>query len=79
MAHSKLELIGVVDDTKAGEQFFEHQIAYPSELEGDNLNGVPFDVIIVASYRDADKIKQNLRGMNFPPSRVFALFAEVSE
>ena len=74
VAHSKLELIGVVDDAKAGEQFFEHEIAHPSELEGDNLNAFPFDVIIVASYRHAEKIEQNLRRMNFPPSRVFALF-----
>jgi hypothetical protein len=29
-----METIGVVDDAKAGEQFFEHKIAQPLELEG---------------------------------------------
>ena len=74
VAHSKLELIGVVDDSKAGEQFFEHEIAHPSQLEGGDLNGFPFDMIIVASYRDTDKIEQNLRRMKFPASQSFALF-----
>ncbi len=74
VAHSKLELIGVVDDAKAGEKFFDHEIAHPAELEWSDLNGFPFDVVIVASYRHADKIEQSLRRMNFPPSRVFALF-----
>ena len=74
VAHSKLELIGVVDDAKAGEQFFEHEIAHPSELEGGNLNGFHFDVIIVAAYRHADEIEERLRRMNFSPSLVFALF-----
>ena len=74
VAHSKLELIGVVDDAKVGEQFFEHEIAHPTELEGGDLNGFPFDVITVASYRHAERIEQNLRRMNVPPSQVFALF-----
>ena len=41
---------------------------------GGDLNGFPFDVIIVASYRDADRIDENLRRMNFPPSQVLVLF-----
>ena len=74
MAHSEFELVGVVDDERAGEQFFEHKIAHPSELKGGNLNSVPFDVIIVASYNHADDIKENLRRMDFPPSQVLVLF-----
>ena len=74
VAHSTLELVGVVDDQKAGEQFFEHKIAHPSELKDGNLNRVPFDVIIVASYNHADDIEENLRRMNFPPSQVLVLF-----
>ncbi len=74
VAHSKVELVGVVDDEKAGQQFFEHKIAQPSELNDSTLNSVPFDVIIVASYNHADDIKENLRRMNFPPSQVLVLF-----
>ncbi|MDA2936976.1 hypothetical protein MYX75_01770 [Acidobacteria bacterium AH-259-A15] len=74
VAHSEFELVGVVDDAKVGEQFFEHEVTHPTELESGNLNGVPFDVIIVASYRHADDIKENLRRMNFPPSQVLPLF-----
>ncbi len=74
VAHSEFELVGVVDDEKAGEQFFEHKIAHPSELKDGNLNSVPFDVIIVASYNHADDIEENLRRMNLSPSQVLVLF-----
>jgi len=74
VAHSTFELVGVVDDQKAGEQFFEHEIADPSELKGGNLNSAPFDVIVVSSYNHADDIKENVRRMNFRSSQVLVLF-----
>ncbi len=74
VAHSTFALVGVVDDEKAGQQFFEHKIAHPSELKDGNLNSVPFEVVVVASYSHADEIKENLRRMNFPPSQVLVLF-----
>ncbi len=74
VAHSTFELVGVVDDEKTGQQFFERKIAHPSELKGGNLNSVPFDVIIVASYSHAEDIEENLRRMDFSPSQVLVLF-----
>ena len=74
VAHSKLELVGVVDDEKAGQQFFEHKIAQPSELNDSTLNSVPFDVVVVASYNHADEIEEKVRRMNFPPEQVLVLF-----
>jgi hypothetical protein len=74
VAHSNSELVGVVDDQKAGEQFFEHKVVHPSELKGGNLNSIPFDVIIVESHSHADDIKENLRRINFFASQVLFLF-----
>ena len=74
VAHSRFELVGVVDDQKVGKRFFEHKIARPSELNDSTLNSVPFDVVVVASYNHADEIEEKVRRMNFPPEQVLVLF-----
>ena len=74
VAHSRFELVGVVDDEKVGQEFFGYEIAHPPALKNGILNTVPFDVIIVASYNHADDIGERLRRMNFPPSQVLSLF-----
>ena len=74
VAHSRFELVGVVDDEKVGQEFFGYEIAHPPALKNGSLSSVPFDVIIVASYNHADDIRDNLRRMNFPSSQVLVLF-----
>ena len=74
IANSPFELVGVIDDRKAGQQFFEHCIAHPSQLERGRLSGEAFDVVIVASHTHAAETAENLRRTSFPSSRVLSLF-----
>ena len=50
VANRGLKLVGVVDDEKAGQKFFEYDVARPSELADGRFRGNPFDAIVLASH-----------------------------
>lgn len=74
VATGDFKLVGVVDDEKGGQRFFGYEVAHPSELVDGDLNGTPFDTLVLVSYTCTDEMKENLWRMNFPPCRVFTLF-----
>jgi DNA-binding MarR family transcriptional regulator len=73
------ELLGVVDETKVGKQFFEHKVAHPSQLKSGLMDGTPFDCVVVTSYKRSAEIQRNLQRMNFDNSKVVTLFTSFSE
>ena len=67
-----LRLVGVVDDVRQT-PFFGFPVHRLEDLRLADLNGVPFDYLIVMSFRKADQIGTKLRAAGFPEERVFWL------
>ena len=67
-----LTLVGVVDDRKTG-QFFGLPISPADALTADNLDGKPFNVVVVTSVRHADEIRTRLDRRAVPRSRICCL------
>lgn len=77
LAGSGLDLVGVVDDYKAGKHFFEHTVRLPDVL----LDGSApeHDVVVVTSFKKSTAIAKRLAELQVPPSRVLQLSASVVE
>lgn len=67
-----LRLVGVVDDVRQT-PFFDFPIHRPEDLRSTELGGVPFDCLVVMSFRKARQIRLKLEAIGFPPERVFWL------
>jgi DNA-binding Lrp family transcriptional regulator len=57
---TSLRLIGVVDDSNAGRDFFGCAVQPSSELSGDTCNGVRYDWLISTSLEETSKIRADL-------------------
>jgi len=73
VANSTMELVGVVDDQRAGERFFGHPIRSLSALEEGRLDARPFDVLVIASFRHARQMTEKLVRQGFCLSRAVSL------
>ena len=69
---SDLQLVGIVDDRRC-QPFFGLPVHPASVLRPGELNGQPFDRLIVTSLRKADQIRARLESLGFPPDLVFWL------
>lgn len=69
---SDLQLVGIVDDRRR-QPFFGLPVHSSSALRPGELNGQPFDRLIVTSLRKADQIRARLDLLGFPPDIVFWL------
>jgi len=76
LSGSRLRLVGVVDDVKAGGQFFEHRIQPPDALRSDALQ---HDVVVVTTFKKTAAILDHLATLGVPASRVFQLAETVVE
>ena len=65
-----LSLVGVVDDARSA-PFFGLALHRPEDLRPTDLNGVPFDRLVVMSFRKAEQIRPKLDAIGFPAERVF--------
>ena len=74
LRETDLRLVGVVDDQRTG-SFFEFSIDRPEQLKRDNLNGKPFDFLVVMTFRKAPKVIDRLGVLEFPLDRVLWLDA----
>lgn len=72
LRETDLRLVGVVDDQRTG-SFFEFPIDAPEKLRKDDLNGKPFDFIVVMTFRKAPKVIDRLAVLEFPLDRVLWL------
>ena len=72
LRNTDLKLVGVVDDKRKG-SFFEFPIEDPAHLKSNDLNGTPFDFLVVTTFRKAPKIIERLRVLAFPLERVLWL------
>ncbi len=74
LANRDLKLVGVVDDERAGQKFFEHDVAQPLDLSGGLFRENPFDAIVLASHSRSRRMKEILERMKLSSSRILALF-----
>ena len=74
VANRDLKLVGVVDDERAGQKFFEYDVVRPLELANGHLGGDTFDSILLASHSRSQEMKESLEKMSLSPSRSLALF-----
>jgi DNA-binding MarR family transcriptional regulator len=65
-----LQLIGVVDD-QGRERFFDVPVYNPALLHATDINGSPFGRLVVMSFGETDKIREQLKALAIPPDRVF--------
>jgi len=65
-----LSLVGVVDDARVT-PFFGFAPHRPEDLRPTELSGVPFDRLVVMSFRKAEQIRPRLDAIGFPAERVF--------
>lgn len=72
LRNTDLRLVGVVDDKRKG-SFFEFTIQDPAHLSSNDLNGTPFDFLVVTTFRKSSKIVDRLRALDFPLERVLWL------
>ena len=72
LRNTDLRLVGVVDDKRRG-SFFEFPIEDPAHLKSNDLNGKPFDFLVVTTFRKAPKIIDRLGVLEFPLERVLWL------
>ena len=77
LAGSRLKLVGVIDDVKVGERFFDFEIQAPDAL----VDGTApeHDVIVVTTFKKRGDISNRLDALRVPPSRVFQLAGTVIE
>jgi hypothetical protein len=69
LQRTNLTLVGVVDDRRTG-AFFQFPIRTPDLVSPTDLAGVPYDYVIVTSFRHADAISARLAARSVPLSRV---------
>ena len=74
VASRDLQLVGVVDDEKAGQKFLDYDVVHPAELSAGYLQGNPFDVVILTSHSRSQEMRLSLRKMDFPLSQLLGLF-----
>jgi DNA-binding MarR family transcriptional regulator len=67
---SKLRLVAVIDDKRAGGRFFEHEILQPELFFAD---GHDFDFVVIATFRKAHLIDRRLRELRVASNRIFSL------
>jgi DNA-binding MarR family transcriptional regulator len=63
-----LEIVGVIDDHKAGGSFFGHPIQ-----ERSFLGDLEFDAIFLASFEHASQMRKNLLEMGIPKEKIVQL------
>jgi hypothetical protein len=69
---SDFELVGVVDDDPRRQTFFGLPVSPSSQLSADRLDGKPFDIVVIMSFRSASGIRERLESKGFPPERIFS-------
>jgi DNA-binding MarR family transcriptional regulator len=67
-----LTLVGIVDDKRRG-KFFGLTISSPEELSAEQLAGISYARIIVASIRHADAIRERVVAAGVPGDRIVTL------
>ena len=67
-----LVLVGVVDDVKT-DKFFGMPVHHPSTLSDGQLDGVPFERVVIMSFKQAEQIQARLQENGLPPEQVFIL------
>jgi DNA-binding MarR family transcriptional regulator len=72
LRNTDLRLVGVVDDKRTG-LFFEFPIEDPAHLRSNDLNGKPFDFLVVMTFRKAPRVTDRLGRLAFPLERVLWL------
>lgn len=70
LQETDLQLVGVVDPRRA-KPFFGLPVHPPQRLRPVDLDGQPFDRLVVMSFREGDAIRRDLDRIGFPPDRVF--------
>jgi DNA-binding MarR family transcriptional regulator len=70
---SGLTLVGVVDDERVERRFFGHAVRPSSSLSRCQLDGEPFDALVVVSLEDETKLTRQLNRVDVDPQRVFWL------
>jgi DNA-binding MarR family transcriptional regulator len=69
LQETNLELVGVIDDRKTG-SFFGAPIHSPAALREMQVDGVPFDRLIVVSLGNTDEIRARLRATGCPDDHI---------
>jgi hypothetical protein len=71
LQESTITLVGVVDDDRVGRRFFGHSVQPSSLLDGECLDGKPFDRLIVIALEEDAKVACDLSRSNVDVRRVF--------
>jgi len=72
LQRTDLTLVGVVDDRRRG-KFFHMIISEPEALSPEDLNGVAYSHVIVASIRHTQAIQERISERGIAAHRVFCL------
>lgn len=70
LQETDLRLVGVIDD-QGRDRFFGMPVYPRDALNGDRVNGTPFDRLVVMSFGEIDKISAQLDGLGVAAGRVF--------
>ena len=65
---SLFELVGVVDDRKQGQQFFDHVVGAPEELSCEGAD-CP-DLVVVTTFRKSQQIGNRLESFKIPLEKI---------
>jgi hypothetical protein len=65
-----LQLVGVVDHQRR-ECFFDAPVHDLAQLHVKDINGSPFDRLVVMSFGETESIRAQLDALAIPPDRVF--------
>jgi len=74
VASRDFQLVGVVDDDKDGQKFFDYDIVQPTELLDGYLQGRPFDIVVLASHSRSQDMRLRLVKMGFSSLEILGLF-----
>lgn len=66
-------LVGVVDDECIGRRFFGHEVRSSRSVQGERLDGQPFDKVIVFPITDTTAVRNQLLEAGVPLQRVHVL------
>ena len=72
LADTDLQLVGVVDPVRT-KPFFGFSVCAPEQLDGDALDGQPFDRLVVMSFGDTDALRAEVVALRVPSDLVFWL------
>jgi DNA-binding MarR family transcriptional regulator len=67
-----LHLVGVVDDY-VDTNFFGQPVHRPEDLQRGGLDGEPFSVVIIMSFRNANLMRAKLDRLGVPSERIYPL------